>query len=258
MRRWPLLLAGLAMLGATVFGPRPSTTEAQTGCVFQLGFRTLHDMIPDIAGQCIENEWHNAFNGDGLQRTTTGMMVWRKIDNWTAFTNGYQTWINGPFGLQSRLNTERFSWENPLAVPGLTDAGTSGGTDTSGAAGGGAAAATATPTPVSGPSLSFDIPDRANKGESFTVRLRADADGGVESMWWWATDTDDNNLRNTHTFDCGGASPCRQTWDVSTNDTGDIKFHARAKASNGQTSDESNEEIEIRDVTPTPTPTPKP
>jgi hypothetical protein len=77
-------------------------------------------------------------------------------------------------------------------------------------------------------------------------------------MWWWATDTDDNNLRNTHTFDCGGASPCRQTWDVSTNDTGDIKFYARAKASNGQQSDESSEEIEIRKVSPTATPTPTP
>ena len=29
-------------------------------------------------------------------------------------TNGGQTWVNGPFGLQQRANTQRFSWEyNP-------------------------------------------------------------------------------------------------------------------------------------------------
>lgn len=86
---------------------------------FQLGFKLLADQIPDIVGQPIENEWHNPENGDGLQRTTTGMMVWRKSDNWTAFTNGYWTWINGPVGLQSRLNAERFPWEGdqPAAAP---------------------------------------------------------------------------------------------------------------------------------------------
>ena len=35
-------------------------------------------------------------------------LVWRKADNWTAFTDGYRTWINGPSGLQVRLNTEHF------------------------------------------------------------------------------------------------------------------------------------------------------
>ena len=38
-------------------------------------------------------------------------MIWRKADNWTAFTDGNRTWINGPFGLQSRLNTELLDWE---------------------------------------------------------------------------------------------------------------------------------------------------
>lgn len=49
-------------------------------------------------------------------------MAWRKADNWTAFTNGYWTWINGPNGLAKRLNSQRFSWEaNPTALP-LADA----------------------------------------------------------------------------------------------------------------------------------------
>jgi hypothetical protein len=34
------------------------------------------------------------------------MLVWRKFDNVTAFTDGHRTWLNGPRGLQGRLNTD--------------------------------------------------------------------------------------------------------------------------------------------------------
>lgn len=79
---------------------------------FILGFATLAEILgEDIVGQPIENERHNPENGDGLQMTTKGLMVWRKADNWTAFTDGYRTCINGPYGLQERLNTEFFDWE---------------------------------------------------------------------------------------------------------------------------------------------------
>lgn len=80
-------------------------------CQFVLGFKTLHDLIPETVGDCVENEHHNPANGDALQRTTKGLLVWRKADNWTAFTDGFRTWINGPNGLQQRLNTDRFPWE---------------------------------------------------------------------------------------------------------------------------------------------------
>jgi hypothetical protein len=88
------------------------------GCRFVLGFETLHDMIPDIVGLCREDEHHNPINGDGLQATTHGLLVWRKADNFTAFTDGYRSWINGPFGVQDRLNSLRFAWEaNPEDLP---------------------------------------------------------------------------------------------------------------------------------------------
>ena len=52
--------------------------------------------------------------GDALQQTTNGLLVWRKSDNWTAFTDGSQSWVNGPLGLQQRQNDQRFWWEaNP-------------------------------------------------------------------------------------------------------------------------------------------------
>ena len=95
------------------------------GCRFVLGFATLKALIdeaegPEKVGECLEDEHFNVINGDSLQQTTGGLMVWRKHDNWTAFTDGYRTWINGPYGLQKRLNTARFDWEEeppPVATP---------------------------------------------------------------------------------------------------------------------------------------------
>ena len=46
-----------------------------------------------------------------MQLTTKGLLVWRKSDNFTAFTNGSQTWVNGPLGLQQRADNQRFRWE---------------------------------------------------------------------------------------------------------------------------------------------------
>src|SRR5262249_29180817 len=46
--------------------------------------------------------------------------AWRKTDNWTAFTDGDRTWIQGPAGIQDRPNAERFSWESDAGAPGTT------------------------------------------------------------------------------------------------------------------------------------------
>ncbi len=102
------------------------SAAAQTAprCQFVMGFKTLHDSLPATTGECTDNQAFAA-NGDAQQPTTTGLMVWRKADNWTAFTNGYMTWISGPGGLVSRLNTQRFPWEADYGSP-YTSAATSG------------------------------------------------------------------------------------------------------------------------------------
>ena len=110
-----LLLASLFLLLLAAFS---ATSVHATDCQFVLGFETLRDLIGhDVVGECLENEHYEA-NGDGLQQTTGGLLVWRKADNWTAFTDGYRTWINGPNGLEQRLNTERFEWEYDYAPGG--------------------------------------------------------------------------------------------------------------------------------------------
>ena len=122
MSRFLLFTVTLAVLLAHLLVPAYASAA---GCRFVLGFATLKALIdeaegPEKVGECLEDEHFNVINGDSLQQTTGGLMVWRKHDNWTAFTDGYRTWINGPYGLQKRLNTARFDWEEeppPVAAP---------------------------------------------------------------------------------------------------------------------------------------------
>lgn len=107
-------LALLAAMVGLVFSFHPLLAQ---DCSFQLGFKALHDLIPDIVGNCLDDEQHNPETGITQQATTNGQLTWRKTDNWTGFTDGQRTWINGPQGLQQRLNSERFPWETAQPAP---------------------------------------------------------------------------------------------------------------------------------------------
>ncbi|MCY3799959.1 MAG: ABC transporter substrate-binding protein [Chloroflexi bacterium] len=104
-----LIIAGLLVLLA-------APTAAASDCEFVLGFAMLKSLVdaaegPDRVGACVDNEHFHPDAGESLQETTGGQLIWRKADNWTAFTDGNRTWINGPLGLQSRPNTELLDWE---------------------------------------------------------------------------------------------------------------------------------------------------
>lgn len=114
MSRLSVLIGVLAVSLAILLSGAQSTQAAS--CTFVLGFKAIHDQIPDIVGDCTSDEYHGA-NGDGLQNTVAwhgkgGLLAWRKADNWTAFTDGANTWVNGPNGLQKRPNDQRFPFEN--------------------------------------------------------------------------------------------------------------------------------------------------
>ncbi|MHB8620476.1 MAG: glycosyl hydrolase [Chloroflexota bacterium] len=102
---------------APAAAPAAAPVAAGGACSFELGFKAFHDQLANVVGNCVDNEGHNPANGDALQLTTGvngkgGMLVWRKADNWTAYTDGFRTWINGPNGIQKRLNTDPpFPWE---------------------------------------------------------------------------------------------------------------------------------------------------
>ncbi len=101
----------LAPFFALIFLPASVFADASPSCTYELGFATLHALIPSIVGDCVSNVTYSGVTGDALQQTTGGLLVWRKADNLTAFTDGYHTWINSAYGLVERLNTERFPWE---------------------------------------------------------------------------------------------------------------------------------------------------
>jgi len=113
MHRALARVLSISALVVPLLAAHPAVVSADS-CQFSYGFKVMHDMIPGVVGDCIENEHHDP-NGDGLQETRTGLLVWHKADNTMAFTDGYRTWVYGPNGLQQRLNQERFAWESDAA-----------------------------------------------------------------------------------------------------------------------------------------------
>ena len=100
--------AVVLFIGTVVAAPTALAAATPADCTFILGFQTLKGLIdaaegPATVGECLENQRFDA-HGNAEQYTTGGRLVWRKADNWTAFTDGYHTWVNGPHGLQVRLN----------------------------------------------------------------------------------------------------------------------------------------------------------
>jgi hypothetical protein len=110
----PLGIIAVLMLASAAQGA-PGYQGAE--CQFRLGFKTLHDLIPEIVGECRDNERYDPDTGDAQQDTTRGLLVWRRAENLTSFTDGVTTWVNGPSGLQSRASDTRFSWEPVEATP---------------------------------------------------------------------------------------------------------------------------------------------
>lgn len=112
-----LTLAGVGAL-LSLWLPGPALAAAAP-CDFRLGFKAIHDQLPAQVGACLDNETYNS-SGDSVQHTAGGMLAWRHADNWTAFTDGFHTWVDGPYGLQERLNSVRFPWEHDMDTSGST------------------------------------------------------------------------------------------------------------------------------------------
>ncbi len=107
-------LAALIVTGLLVLFSAPAAAAAQ--CEFVLGFAAIKTLITlsegeNRVGACLENESFDPSTGEATQRTDGGLLTWRKVDNWTAFSDGQRTWVNGPYGLQSRPDGDLLSWE---------------------------------------------------------------------------------------------------------------------------------------------------
>ncbi len=107
-------LAALIVAGVLSLLTAPAAGAAQ--CDFVLGFADIKTLISlseggDRVGSCLENERFNPATGEATQRTAEGLLTWRKADNWTAFSDGQRTWVNGPYGLQARPAADLLAWE---------------------------------------------------------------------------------------------------------------------------------------------------
>jgi hypothetical protein len=99
----------------------PAAVAAPTACTFNSGFRALRDQLPEVVGDCLDDEHRDAANGNVEQHTTGGLLTWQPAANLVAFSDGQTTWLLGPDGLVNRPNAgPPFPWEAAIssaAVP---------------------------------------------------------------------------------------------------------------------------------------------
>jgi hypothetical protein len=120
LTRFPRWVAFSAASAISLVSVLPQSAAAQTlasaapaSCSLNPSFAPLAQGTPNVVGNCLDNGSINSGNGNVEQHTTGGLLYWRKSDSVTAFTDGTTTWLSGPFGVQSRLNSDApFDWEN--------------------------------------------------------------------------------------------------------------------------------------------------
>lgn len=103
------------LLAVVVFGS--PTALAAPACTFTLGFKALHDAIPDVVGDC-EPETETTPAGDVVQAATHGYLIWHRAYNRNTFepVNGPDRYSDGPDGVIKRPVGYRFGWE-PAPAP---------------------------------------------------------------------------------------------------------------------------------------------
>jgi len=87
--------------------------------------------------------------------------------------------------------------------------------------------------------------DRVEPGERFRVTIQADGQD-MDRVWWWATDTADDDITPSQERSCTDAQDCREEWRISTTDAGTVIFHAKGRDKQGRESDEVTKSLRIR------------
>jgi hypothetical protein len=81
------------------------------GCTFLPSLATFLGKIgPTLVGDCVEDALV-AVDADASQRTTNGQLIWHRADGHVSFTDGKDTWLEGPRGIVRRRDQERYAWE---------------------------------------------------------------------------------------------------------------------------------------------------
>lgn len=81
-------------------------------------------------------------------------------------------------------------------------------------------------------------PDTVGQGEPFRITVSGEAEGGLNSIWWWGEGTGDAELDAVHAYPCQGAGQCTHSWDVRTEISGNLRFRANARSNAGVQADQ--------------------
>jgi len=105
------LVSILAMV-PWLFAATPAIHADGLHCSINMGFANLTAMIPDQVGGCLTDPYQIS-NGNTVQQTVGGLLSFNPSDSMPKFTDGTNTWVLGPDGVQERPNGQRFSYEAP-------------------------------------------------------------------------------------------------------------------------------------------------
>ena len=96
------------ILSIILFGGLPAETQAQpTTCAFMLGFRTLRDLMPEVVGDCVEDEWYDQDRRETRQQTIAPDCAVRPACLTNSLDVGFRDGVN-------RLCAE----PDPSSIPG--------------------------------------------------------------------------------------------------------------------------------------------
>jgi len=103
---------------STVYASSSNASVQAADCQFPLGHAFLDSRFLQV-DQCIHDEARTPDHDNTLHPAIDGLVVRQSADNGTAWTNGTQTWINGPNGVEQPRTNRGFSWEtSPDSLPG--------------------------------------------------------------------------------------------------------------------------------------------
>jgi hypothetical protein len=100
LKRFAIALAMLMVPASTAWAAQayPACPIGQTPS-FSFGFAALREQVGPAMGDPIECEHADSGTGDALQRTTTGLALYRRDTNTSMFTNGREHWALTTLGL---------------------------------------------------------------------------------------------------------------------------------------------------------------
>jgi hypothetical protein len=100
LKRFALLLAISMIPWSSTWAAQayPTCPIGQTPS-FSFGFASLHEQLGPTMGDPIECEHADPGTGDALQRTTTGIALYRRDTNTSMFTNGQEHWALTALGM---------------------------------------------------------------------------------------------------------------------------------------------------------------